>query len=50
MSKAPGKGLLYKKHRYVHIFGYSDSGYASDKGNRKSTTAYCTFVRGNLVT
>ena len=45
----PGKGLLYKKHGHVRIFGYSDSGYAGDKGDRKSTTGYCTFVGGNLV-
>jgi len=24
--------------------------YAGDKGDRKFTTGYCTFVRGNLVT
>jgi len=45
-----GKRLMYRKHEYVHISGYSDSGYADDRGDRKSTTGYCTFVRGNLVT
>ena len=50
IKSSPGKGWLYKKHGHVRIFGYSDSGYASDKGDRKSTTGYCTFVGGNLVT
>jgi len=42
--------LLYKKHRHVRIFDYSDSRYAGDKGDRKFTTGYCTCVGGNLVT
>jgi len=42
--------LLYKKHGHVYILGHSDSGYAGDKGDRKSTTGYCTFVGENLVT
>ena len=45
-----GKSLLYKKHENVYIFGYSDSGYAGDKGDRKFTTGYCIFVGGNMVT
>ena len=50
VKSSPGKSLLYKKHGHVHIFGYSDLGYAGDKGDRKSTTGYYTFVRENLVT
>jgi len=45
-----GKGLLYRKYGHVRIFGYSDSDYAGDKGDRKSTTGYYTFVEGNFVT
>jgi len=44
------KGLLYKKHGHLHIFEYSDSGYAGDKEDRKYTTRYCIFVGGYLVT
>jgi len=50
IKSTPEKDLLYKKHEHVHIFGYSDSGYDSDKGDRKSTTCYCAFVGQNLVT
>ena len=50
IKSSSGKGLLYKKHGHVCIFGYSDLGYAGDKGDRKSTTGYCIFVGGNLVT
>jgi len=49
-KNSPGKRLLYKKHGHVCIFGYSDSGYVGDKGDRKSIIDYCTFVGENLVT
>jgi len=40
MSKALlEKSLLYKKHEHVRIFGYSDSGYAGDKGDRSPLLA-----------
>jgi len=41
---------VYKKYGHVYISGYSNSGYVSDREDRKSTTGYCTFVRGNLMT
>jgi len=50
IKSCPGKRLVYRKHGYVRISGYSDSGYIGDREDRKSTTGYCTFVRGNLVT
>jgi len=50
VKSSPGKSLLYKMHEHVRIFGYSDSGYAGDKGDGKFTTIYCTFVGENMVT
>jgi len=50
IKSSPRKGLLYKKHGHVRIFGYSDSRYAGDKRDRKFTTGYYTFVGGNMVT
>ena len=41
---------MYRKYRYVRISEYSDSDYADDREDRKSTTTYCTFVEGYLVT
>ncbi|KAK4406515.1 Retrovirus-related Pol polyprotein from transposon RE1 [Sesamum angolense] len=46
----PGKGLLFKRHGHVKIEAYSDADYAGSKDNRKSTSGYCTYVGGNLVT
>jgi len=50
IKSCPGKELVYRKHRHVRISGYSDSGYAGDRRDRKSSTGYYTFVEGNLVT
>ena len=44
-----GKRLVYKKQEHVRISGYLNSDYR-DRGDRKSTTRYCTFVGENLVT
>ena len=50
IKRAPGKGLIYQRHDHIRIEAYSDAGYAGDKGDQKSTTGYCTYVGGNLVT
>ncbi|XP_039138772.1 uncharacterized mitochondrial protein AtMg00810-like [Dioscorea cayenensis subsp. rotundata] len=47
---APGKGLLYKNYGHLDIATYSDSGYAGDRGDRKCTSGFCTYVGGNFVT
>ena len=50
IKRASSKGLIYRRHDHLRIEAYSDDGYAGDKGDRKSTIGYCTFVRGNLIT
>ena len=50
INRAPGKGLIYRRHDLLRIEAYSDAGYGGDKVYRKSTTWYCTYVGGNLVT
>ena len=50
IKRAPGKGLLYQRHRHLHVEAYSDAGYAGDKADRKSHCGYATYVGGNLVT
>jgi len=39
--------LLYKKNEYVQIEIFSDSSYAGNKRDKKSTSAYCTYVGEN---
>jgi len=41
---------VYRKYGHVHVSEFSDSGYADDRGDKKFTIGYCTFVGGNLLT
>lgn len=50
IKKSPGKGLLFKKNDHLKIEGYSDADYAGSKTDMKSTSGYCTYLGGNLVT
>jgi len=50
IKSCSGKRLVYRKREHVRISGYSDSGYAGDREDKKSIISYCTFVSGNLVT
>lgn len=45
-----GNGLLYKKHIHIYISTYSESEYTGDRGNKKTTIGYLTYVGGNFVT
>ena len=44
------KGTPGKKNSDKNIEVYTDSDWAGCASDRKSTTGYCTFVWGNLVT
>ncbi|XP_020240779.1 uncharacterized protein LOC109819453 [Asparagus officinalis] len=48
-TSAPGKGLIFRKNGHVNIEGYCDSDWASCADDRRSTSGYCIFVGGNLV-
>jgi len=41
---------VYKKYGRAYVSRYSDSEYADDRGDRKSTTEYCIFGGENLMT
>ncbi|CAN6720741.1 unnamed protein product [Malus baccata var. baccata] len=45
-----GRGILMKKNGSNHIMAYTDADWACNSLDRKSTTGFCTFVGGNLVT
>ncbi|KAA0062437.1 putative mitochondrial protein [Cucumis melo var. makuwa] len=44
------KGLMFRKTNKKTIEAYTDSDWAGSIVDRKSTSSYCTFVWGNLVT
>ena len=50
LKNSPGKGLLFKKNERRMIEAYTDADWAGSVTDRKSTTGYCTYVWGNLVT
>lgn len=43
------KMLTYQKLDCENLFGYVDTDWANDSGDRKSVTGYCFYVLGNLV-
>ena len=45
-----GLGILMKRNGNTAIMGYTDADWAGNSLDRKSTTGFCTFVGGNLVT
>ncbi|KAA0025288.1 Cysteine-rich RLK (receptor-like protein kinase) 8 [Cucumis melo var. makuwa] len=50
LKNTPGKGLMCRKTNKKTIEAYTDSDWVGSIIDRKSTSAYCTFVWGNLVT
>jgi hypothetical protein len=46
----PGRGLLFKKNEQLSMEVYTDADYAGSVIDRRSTTGYCMFLGGNLVT
>ncbi|XP_065880880.1 retrovirus-related Pol polyprotein from transposon TNT 1-94 isoform X1 [Euphorbia lathyris] len=49
LKGTPGRGLLYKNYGHTQIECFSDADWAGDKDDRRSTTGYCVFVGGNLI-
>ena len=50
LKNSPGQGLLFKRSRQRTVEAYTNADWADSVTDRKSTTGYCTYVWGNLVT
>ena len=50
LREAPGQGVWMGCNGSTEITGYCDADWAGDRVDRRSTTGYCTFIGGNLVT
>ncbi|WVY99969.1 hypothetical protein V8G54_026039 [Vigna mungo] len=50
LKGTPGRGILFKRNGNVKLEAYTDADYAGSIVDRRSTTGYCTFLGGNLVT
>ena len=45
-----GRGLLFRRHSILDLEVYTDADYAGSVVDRRSTSGYCTFLGGNLIT
>ena len=50
LKGTPRKGLHFGKHDQFKIKAFTDADWAGSIEDRRSTSGYCTFVFGNLVT
>ncbi|XP_057514198.1 uncharacterized mitochondrial protein AtMg00810-like [Actinidia eriantha] len=50
LKGSPGKGILFKRGDEMILETYTDADYAGSVIDRRSTSGYCTFLGGNLVT
>jgi len=50
LKEAPNKGLYYRPSSYLNTVRYSNVDWAGYPIDCRSTTAYCIFIGGNLVT
>jgi hypothetical protein len=49
LKGSAGRGIVMTNHGHTQITGYSDSDWAGNAINCKSTTGFCMFVGGNPV-
>ena len=45
----PGQGVLYENRGHTQVVGYNDADWASSPTDRRSTSGYCVFIGGNLI-
>ena len=50
LKGTPGLGLRFRKHSDRGIEVFTDASWAGELTDRRSTSGYCTYVWGNLVT
>ncbi|KAB1215703.1 Copia protein [Morella rubra] len=50
LKKSPSLGILYRRNGHLRVEGFTDADWAGSPSDRRSTTGYCTFLGGNLVT
>ena len=46
----PDRGFFYGVHDHLRIEAFTDAYWAGSPSYKRSTTGYCTFLGGNLVT
>ena len=49
LKGVPGHGILYSNHGHDRLECFTDVDWVESKEDRRSTSGYCVFVGGNLV-
>ncbi|KAE8669914.1 Long chain base biosynthesis protein 1 [Hibiscus syriacus] len=50
LKGTPSRGIMFKREEKLTLEAYTDADNAGSIADRRSTSGYCTFLRGNLVT
>lgn len=50
LKSTPGKGLIFQKSLQRNVEAHTNADWAGSIIDRRSTSGYCTYVWGNLVT
>jgi hypothetical protein len=50
LKGSPGRGVLFRKRDSLTLESYTDADYGGSRIDGRSTSGYCTFLGGNLVT
>ena len=49
IKSTPGQGVLYENRGHTQVIGYTDADWAGSPTDRRSTSGYCVFISGNLI-
>ncbi|RVX07439.1 Retrovirus-related Pol polyprotein from transposon RE2 [Vitis vinifera] len=49
IKSTPGQGVLYENRGHTQVVGYTDADWADSPTDRRSTSGYCVFIGGNLI-
>ncbi|RVW72915.1 Retrovirus-related Pol polyprotein from transposon RE2 [Vitis vinifera] len=49
IKSTPGQGVLYENRGHTQVVGYTDADWVGSPTDRCSTSGYCVFIRGNLI-
>ncbi|KAK1378833.1 putative Cysteine-rich RLK (RECEPTOR-like protein kinase) 8 [Heracleum sosnowskyi] len=49
LKGTPGRGIVYVNHGHSRVECFTDADWTCSKIDRRSTSGYCVFVGGNMV-